>query len=223
MESCYWWLPGAGPACQRSLPLGARRTLRVPLTFVKSFLPKSSAPCRRAPNRPVPEDPHGSGPQPKQAPNARPAGVSARRLLLLSVWEADPSRLGGDEVADEDEGLAWLDGRARAAVAVAEVRGDDQLAAAADPHALHALVPALDDLPDAELEAQRLAAAPARVEFLTAGVGDAYVVHLDGVAGAGDLPLARPDVGDLKRRGRLALRVVHFRLCDFHASYLTED
>src|ERR1700722_1112326 len=132
-------------------------------------------------------------------------------------------RLGRDEVTDEDQGLAWLDGVARAPAAVAEVGRDDQLAAAAHLHALHALVPALDDLPDTEAELERLAPAPASVEFLPGGGGDPDVVHLHGVPGAGDLAVALPDVGDLERLGRRALRKIHFRLRDVHAPHLTED
>src|SRR5205807_3390199 len=44
------WLPGSGPALRRSLPLGARRTLRVPVTLVKSFLESGPAPWWRPPN-----------------------------------------------------------------------------------------------------------------------------------------------------------------------------
>src|SRR6059058_3033517 len=50
-----------------------------------------------------------------------------------------------DEVDHEDQGLARLDRRGRALVAVGEVGGDGQLATAADLHALHTQVPALDD------------------------------------------------------------------------------
>ena len=59
---------------------------------------------------------------------------------------------------------------------------DGQLATAADLHALHALVPAGDDLAGTELELQRLAAVPAGVELLAGGEGDADVVDGDGVA-----------------------------------------
>src|SRR5690348_12828590 len=51
-----------------------------------------------------------------------------------------------DQIAYEDEGLARRDHMPGAPVAVGQGRGDDQLAAAADLHALHALVPAGDDL-----------------------------------------------------------------------------
>ena len=48
-----------------------------------------------------------------------------------------------------------------------------------------ALVPALDDLADAEPEVQRRAAVPGGVELLAGGVGHADVVGRDGVAGHG--------------------------------------
>ena len=63
---------------------------------------------------------------------------------------ADP-----EQVDDEDQRLAGLDDAAGAAVAVAEVGRDHELPATADLHALHALVPAGDDLADAEPELER--------------------------------------------------------------------
>src|SRR4051794_24316702 len=66
------------------------------------------------------------------------------------------------EVHHEDERLVRADRAARALRAVAEVRRDHQQPAAADLHPGDALVPALDDLPLAERERERLAAAPAR-------------------------------------------------------------
>jgi hypothetical protein len=47
---------------------------------------------------------------------------------------------GGDQVAHEDEGLARRNDVVGAPVPVGQIRGDDQLAAAADLHPLHALV-----------------------------------------------------------------------------------
>ena len=85
---------------------------------------------------------------------------------------------------------------AGAAVAVPEVRRDHELAAAADLHALHALVPAGDDLADAEPELQRRAAVVRRVELLAGRVGDADVVHRDGRAGGGLGAVALGDLGD---------------------------
>src|SRR5690349_11753423 len=80
-----------------------------------------------------------------------------------------------DEIDDEDQRLATLDGATGAAVAVAQVRRDGQLAAAAHLHPLDALVPALDDHADTETEVQRRAAVPGGVELLARGVGDADV------------------------------------------------
>ena len=99
----------------------------------------------------------GNGPLPASLQLIGPAGsedrlLAAGAILERAVWS------GRDQVADEDQGLPRLDRAAGAAVAVAEVRRDDQLAPAADLHALHALVPAGDDLADAELE--RAAARP---------------------------------------------------------------
>ena len=62
------------------------------------------------------------------------------------------------------------DRRRRALLAVGEVGRDHELPAAADLHALDALVPARDDLAGAELEGERLAAVPRGVEL--APVGD---------------------------------------------------
>src|ERR1700750_1624866 len=90
--------------------------------------------------------------------------------------------------------------------------GMTSLRGAAPLHALYALVPALDDLADAQAEAQRLTPVPARVELLAGGVGDTDIVHLNGVPGAGDLAVALPDVGDLERLGRRAVGVVHLWL-----------
>src|SRR5437868_5929655 len=80
---------------------------------------------------------------------------------------ARPRRGSADaeEVDHEDERLAGLDG-ARAAVAVAEVRRDDQLATAADLHARDTLVPAPDDAAGAQRELEGLATVPGRVELL---------------------------------------------------------
>src|ERR1700694_643087 len=57
------------------------------------------------------------------------------------------------------------DRAAGAARAVAELGRDGELARAADLHAGHALVPALDHVPLAEREHERLAAVLARVEL----------------------------------------------------------
>ncbi len=74
--------------------------------------------------------------------------------------------------------------------AVAEVRRDDESALAADLHAGHALVPALDDSAGAERKGERLAVVHAAVELLALGLAavggqPAGVVDRDLVAGLG--------------------------------------
>src|SRR5436190_18099129 len=87
-----------------------------------------------------------------------------------------------------------------AALAVGQVRGDDELAFAADLHPGDAFIPALDDLPGPELERERPAAIETAVELL-AVLERAGVMHLDGVAllrlgaGAGDLVLVLQTAG----------------------------
>jgi hypothetical protein len=87
-----------------------------------------------------------------------------------------------------------------AAVPVGQAWRNYQLSAAADLHALHALIPADDDLPSAELERERFAPVPASVEFLARGVRDPDIVNLDH-------PGSRPRewCTDLKPAGRLAV------------------
>src|SRR6516162_8270977 len=146
----------------------------------------------------------------RHAPAARRGGRPRIRAMAL------PS--GGHQVADEDERLPRPDHVPGAPVPVGQAGRDNQLPAAADLHALHALVPAGDDLPGAEPEAQRLAPVPARVELLAGRVGDPDVVHPDRIAGTGHLAVAFPDVGDLQIRGRVALGKIDLRLTDAHPS-----
>ena len=193
--------PPAGPTLQTAAPARAGRTSRG---------------TRRS----------GASEQP--APSAAPGGQCARRRCArrdaarprLGAAAATNSRLAGrprgtasacfgsacrsrssadvDEVDDEDQRLAGCDGAASAAVAVGEVRRDDELASAADLHAGDALVPAGDDLADAESEGQRFAAVVGGVELLAGGVRDADVVGDDGAAGGGLGAIALGDVGDLE-------------------------
>src|ERR1022692_451246 len=128
--------------------------------------------------------------------------------------EAPPS--DRDQVTHEDEGLAGCDRVPGTAVPVGKIRRNDQLAAAADLHALHALVPAGDDLPDAELELQRIAPVPACIEFLAGGVRDPDVVHPDHVARARHGAVALPDIRDLQPGRRLAAGKVDLGLLDAH-------
>jgi hypothetical protein len=71
-------------------------------------------------------------------------------------------------------------------------------------------------VPGAQLERQRLAAVPARVELLAGGKGDANVVDLHVVAGLGFRAGALPDVGDLQVSRRGAAREVDLGLADAH-------
>src|ERR1051325_11246501 len=78
------------------------------------------------------------------------------------------------------------DDAAGAAGAIAELGRDDQGALAADLHAGHALVPALDHLMRAEWERKRLAAVEGAVELLALlaiVVEPAGVMHADILAG----------------------------------------
>src|SRR3954452_14653619 len=71
------------------------------------------------------------------------------------------------QVDHEDERRVGRDGGRLTLGAVGELGRNDQLTAAADPHSLHAGVPAGDHLAAPELELERLrAAAPRRVELL---------------------------------------------------------
>src|SRR6478609_4859438 len=139
------------------------------------------------------------------------------RTLRHGPWLLLTDRSDADEVADEDQRLAGGDrAAARAAVAVGEVRGDGQLATAADLHALDALVPAGDDLAGTELELQRGAAVPGGVELLAGGEGDTDVVHGDGLSRLGHRSVALPDFLDLQVGRRLATREVDLGLVDAH-------
>jgi hypothetical protein len=75
---------------------------------------------------------------------ARPpcAASSAERPLRTGGWPGPPRH--ADQVHDEHE--VGVRGEAgRRLVAVGELGGNDELAPAADPHALQALIPARDD------------------------------------------------------------------------------
>src|SRR3954454_15578514 len=138
---------------------------------------------------------------------------TATRSLMTPVRRSD-----AEQVDHEDQGLTGLDRRRRALVAVGEVGGDGQLAPGADPHALHALVPALDDPAAAQREAERLTTVPAGVELLAGAEGHAHVVDGDGLAGLRNLAVALPDVLDLQVRRGLAAREVDLGLVDAHVT-----
>src|SRR4051812_1280982 len=98
------------------------------------------------------------------------------------------------EVDDEHERLVRPDPGAGALRAVGQVRRDDQLAPAADLHALDALVPALDDLTLAERERERLAVVPRGVELLARRPRVAHVLHRRELAGLDRRALAGDEV-----------------------------
>src|SRR5262249_16993575 len=92
---------------------------------------------------------------------------------------ADPEQLDL-----EDERGARRDHAARAALTVAQMGRDAELARAAHPHRAGAFVPALDDASLADGKAQRLAAVVRRIELLAA-LEPAGVVHAHLVARTG--------------------------------------
>src|SRR3990172_3125890 len=84
----------------------------------------------------------------------------------------------------EDQSGAGRNDAGRPAVAIAQMRGDDEPALAAYLHGGHALVPALDDAAPAQREGEGLAAVHRAVE-LGAILEPAGVVHGDRVTGGG--------------------------------------
>jgi len=125
--------------------------------------------------------------------------VAAHAAAMVALYRGGSADV--EQVDDEDERLARLDDAAGAAVAVAQVRRDGQLPAAADAHPGHAPVPAGDDLPPAQPEAERVVAAPGRVELAACGVGDPDVVHGDPLPGPGLGTVAHDEVLDDQVRG----------------------
>src|SRR5207237_144996 len=102
----------------------------------------------------------------------------------------------------EDQFGVGRDLRERALPAVAQRGGDPELALAAGQHAGHPLVPARNDLPDAELEGEGLAA-PAAVE-LRAVRPPARLVDVVqvGAPGAGGAWRRRPPTPAARRHSR---------------------
>src|SRR6185295_6097655 len=107
----------------------------------------------------------------------------------------------------ENERRIRRDDTSRAPFAVGEFGWNNQRAPAAHFHARHALVPALDHPPRAERERERPAAHRA-VELLAAVIRrlrviqPAGVIHLDGLARDGLLPLANGAIGFDEAVGR---------------------
>src|SRR5258706_2423737 len=99
----------------------------------------------------------------------------------------------------ENQGGVGRNRAAGAARAVAELRRNGELAPAADLHAGHALVPALDHVALAEREHERVAAVLARVEFRAARAlveEPAGVVHRDFLAGGGGVAAPQRELVD---------------------------
>src|SRR6266550_4515953 len=100
----------------------------------------------------------------------------------------------------EDQRRARRNHIARAAVAVAEMRRDDELALATDAHRADAFVPAFDDAPLADRKHERLAAIHGRIELLPA-LEPSCVVHADVVTGLRSPARALDDL-DVSQTGR---------------------
>ena len=94
---------------------------------------------------------------------------------------------------------------------------DRQLAPAADLHALHARVPAGDDLALPELELEGLTAIPGRVELFAGREGDPDVVHRDLRAADGLVAIADGDVLDAELEGDVPLRFIDLGFVDLRA------
>lgn len=103
------------------------------------------------------------------------------RTGLHRTLLAGGDALNAHQLRLEDEGGIGRDDLASTALAVAELRGDGELALLANLHAQETLVPALDDLPGANLKLERLAALVACVKLLAVRQR-APVMHVDGVA-----------------------------------------
>src|SRR6266568_8312785 len=95
---------------------------------------------------------------------------------VMSQLLRDGLSCDGEQLDLEHQRRVGRDSAREAARAVAELGRDGELALAAHLHALHALVPALDDLAGAELELEGIAAILAGVELLAVGE-PARVVH----------------------------------------------
>jgi hypothetical protein len=89
---------------------------------------------------------------------------------------------------------------------------DDEPAPPTHLHALHTLVPAGDDLADAETEVEGSATVVRRVELLPGGVRHAHVVDRDRAALGRLDAVALGELGDLEVAGRRAVGRVDFRL-----------
>src|SRR6266446_6324168 len=116
--------------------------------------------------------------------------------------------LHSEQLDFEDERGARRNDVAGAAIAVAQVRGDDELALAAHLHGGHALVPALDDAALADGEGERLSAVHRAVELLAA-LEPARVMHAHRFARLGPGARALDEVDVLEPGRRLNSLLVH--------------
>src|SRR5713226_6629362 len=116
----------------------------------------------------------------------RPMRISAINRFMGALPRARnrAASLDAQQLHLEDQGRARGNHGARAAIAVSQMGGDDQLPLAADLHGDDTLVPALDDAPRAHRELERGAAIHRAVE-LGPALEPARIVHAHGVTGLG--------------------------------------
>src|SRR5512139_2041017 len=138
---------------------------------------------------------------------------------MIAAREVRKGSADAEQVHHEDERLTGGDHRAGAAVAVRQVRRDDELAPATHLHAGDPAVPPGDHVAGAEGEGERLPAVPGGVELLTRREGDADVVHDRSAPRRGLLAVADRDVGDLELARRLAAREVDLGLVAHQLSF----
>src|SRR4029077_8383298 len=116
-------------------------------------------------------------------PRSTASRPTSRKTSADGVERARSPQL--EELDLEQQRGVGRDDAPRAARAVAEARRDEQGALAADLHARHPFVPALDDLPLAEPERERAPAVQRAVELASLGPvhpQPAGVVHHAGLA-----------------------------------------
>jgi MFS family permease len=157
---------------------------------------------------------------------SRREGAPADRAVSLAEVTEPPEATAAtpvgeladrEQVDDEDERLVRRDHAARSPSAVGHGGRDRQLAPAADLHALHARVPAGDDLALPELELEGLSAVPGRVELLAGREGNSNVVHRDLRAAGGLVAIADGEVLDAQLEGDVPLWFIDLGLVDLRA------
>ena len=116
------------------------------------------------------------------------------------------------QVHHENQGLTGLNDRASATVTVRHVGGNLQATTAADLHAEQTLIPAADNLANAHLEGQRLAAVPRSVELFAGRECNTNVVGEHAGAGNNLSACALDQVGDDQLGGGVALGEIDFGL-----------